>query len=138
MKYVAIASGAINLALAIALWLTFSSLTGTKVKLGKAEAIATSNKQVADNARELYADCDADRVRIVTDNNTAVKGLLDLAVEQQKAAAGVAQRSASSIARLEAGLSTLGRTPVGGSCEARLVNIMTQMEAYRKVAIDAQ
>lgn len=138
MKYVAIASGAINLALAVVLWLTFSSLQTTKINLGKAEAIATSNKQVADNARALYKQCDADRVQIIRDNNAATTRLIDAAVAQQVAAVGAVQRSASSIARLEAGLSSLGATPTGGSCEARLVNMASQLEAYRKVAVSAQ
>lgn len=138
MKYVAIASGAINLALAFVLFLTMSSLQSTKVKLGKAEAVASSNKQVADNARSLYRQCDADRVQIVKDNNAAVSRMVEVAAQQQIAATKAVQRSVSSIARLEDGLSSLGSTPVGGSCEARLLNISNQLEAYRKVALDAQ
>lgn len=138
MKYAAIASGAVNLVLLIAAYLLLSNLNSTKIKLGKAEAVAAANKQVADNARTLYADCDADRVRLVNDHNAAIERMADAAAKQQAAAAQVASRSASSIARLEAGLSSLGATPIGGSCEARLVNVAAQLEAYRKVVISAQ
>ena len=131
MKYVAIASGALNLGLIVLAYFLFTGLNGTKVNLGTANAVATSNKQVADNARALYKQCDADRVQIIRDNNAAVSRIIDKAVEQQVAAVGAVQRSASSIARLEAGLSSLGSTPVGGSCEARLVNMAAQLEAYR-------
>lgn len=138
MKYVAIASGAVNVALAIVLFLTMSSLQSTKVKLGSANAVASSNKQVADNARAMYKQCDADRVKIVTDNNAAVARLSEAAAAQQVAAMGALSRSTSSIARLEAGLSSLGATPQGASCEARLENVSNQLEAYRKVAVNAR
>ena len=138
MKYVAIASGAINLALAVALFFMFSTLNGTKVKLGKAEAIANANSDVAKNTRSLYNQCDAQRAVVVADSNAMVERLVASGRAQDAAGNAATLKATAAVARLEGAVSNIGRTPIGATCEARLANIAAQMEIYGKVALNAR
>lgn len=138
MKYVAIASGAINLALAVALFFMFSALNGTKVKLGKAEAVASANADVVKNARSMYRQCDAQRASVVADSNAVVERLVAAGRAQDAAGNAATMKATAAVARLEGAVSNIGRTPIGATCEARLANIAAQMEAYGKVALNAQ
>lgn len=133
LKYVVAASGGINIALAIALYLTSGSLSDARTKLGESKIAAAHNEETAGDLLLLYNKCDADRVQMVKDNNQFVSEIVNSDADRVEALRKLTVENRVRTQKIMDGLADLGKTPVGDSCQQRLEIIEAQLDSYREL-----
>jgi hypothetical protein len=116
------------------LWITSSSLSATKIELGKARNASDSNLQNSRNWKKLYEKSDSEKVEIIKQNNDFVQELLDANSGAIAASRAMAVSNAGHINALDTAINNFSGTEKFEQCELRLQSMEKTLDFYRGVS----
>lgn len=129
-----IAQGVMSAGLAVVLWITASSLSATKVELGKARSDSANNLQNSRNWKKLYEKSDSDKVDIIKQNNDFVQAMLDANTGALAASRALAVSNAGRIGSLDTAIAGFKGTEKFEQCELRLKSMEKTLDFYREAS----